>query len=106
MPSFVLPEFDPESVPIERVPQVVGAFAAWQIALVARQMAAPVTVGEPATEAEDRLLTVQECAARLRKSTKWVYRRVKTLPFARKLDNRAWVFSERGLERWLAFKRA
>jgi len=105
MRSCVLPEFDPASIPVEQIPAVLSAFAAWQSALALRLMAAPVTIVETATEADDRLLTVQECAERLRKSTKWVYRRTKTLPFARCLGPRSWVFSQRGLEKWLAQRR-
>jgi predicted DNA-binding transcriptional regulator AlpA len=105
MHSFVLPEFDPASIPVEQIPAVLAAFAAWQNALAARLMATSPTIAETATETDDRLLTVQECAERLRKSTKWVYRRTKTLPFARCLGPRSWVFSQRGLEKWLAQRR-
>jgi predicted DNA-binding transcriptional regulator AlpA len=69
-------------------------------------MATPATIVETATETDDRLLTVQECAERLRKSTKWVYRRTRTLPFAICLGPRSWVFSQKGLEKWLAKQRA
>ena len=105
MHSFVLPEFDPASIPVERIPFVLAAFAAWQSALAARLIATPATIAETATETDDRLLTVQECADRLRKSPKWVYRRTRTLPFARCLGPRSWVFSQRGLEKWLAQRR-
>jgi predicted DNA-binding transcriptional regulator AlpA len=105
MHSVVLPEFDPASIPVEQIPAVLAAFAAWQSALAARLMATPATIVETATETDDRLLTVQECAERLRKSPKWVYRRTKTLPFARCLGPRSWVFSQRGLEKWLARQR-
>ena len=105
MHSFVLPEFDPASIPVEQIPFVLAAFAAWQSALAARLMATPATIAETVTEADDRLLTVRECAERLRKSPKWVYRRTKTLPFARCLGPRSWVFSQRGLEKWLARQR-
>jgi predicted DNA-binding transcriptional regulator AlpA len=106
MHSFVLPEFDPASIPAEQIPVILAAFAAWQSALVARLMATPATIAETATEADDHLLTVQECAERLRKSPKWVYRRTKTLPFAVCLGPRSWVFSQRGLEKWLVRQRA
>jgi predicted DNA-binding transcriptional regulator AlpA len=106
MHSFVLPEFDPASIPVEQIPQVLAAFAAWQSALAARLMVAPATIAETATATDDRLLTVRECAERLRKSPKWVYRRTKSLPFARCLGPRSWVFSQRGLEKWLAQQRA
>jgi len=105
MHSVVLPEFDPASIPVEQIPAVLAAFAAWQSALAARLMATPETIVETATETDDRLLTVQECAERLRKSPKWVYRRTKTLPFARCLGPRSWVFSQRGLEKRLARQR-
>jgi predicted DNA-binding transcriptional regulator AlpA len=106
MSSCVLPEFDPALIPVEQIPVVLAAFAAWQSALAARLMVTLPVIAEKATEIDDRLLTVQECAERLRKSTKWVYRRTKTLPFARCLGPRSWVFSQRGLEKWLARQRA
>jgi predicted DNA-binding transcriptional regulator AlpA len=105
MYSFVLPEFDPASIPVEQIAAVLAAFAAWQSALAARLIATPAAIAETANEKEDRLLTVKECADRLRKSTKWVYRRTKTLPFARCLGPRSWVFSQKGLEKWLAQQR-
>ena len=97
MHSFALPEFDPASIPVEQIPFVLAAFAAWQSALAARLIVTPATIVETAIETDDRLLTVQECAERLRKSTKWVYRRTKTLPFARCLGSRSRVFSQRRL---------
>jgi predicted DNA-binding transcriptional regulator AlpA len=105
MDSSLLPEFDPTSIPVDQIPRTLVALAAWQSALAARLIATPSPSHEPKTEAEDRLLTVRECAERLRRSTKWVYRRVKTLPFARCLGPRSWVFSQRGLEKWLARQR-
>ena len=105
MDSFQLPEFDPASIPVEQIPRALVAVAAWQSALAARLILTPSPSHEPMAEAEDRLLTVRECAERLRRSTKWVYRRVKTLPFARCLGPRSWVFSQRGLEKWLARQR-
>ena len=105
MHNFVLPEFDPASIPVEQIPFVLAAFAAWQSALAARLMAAPATIADVVRETEDHLLTVQECAERLRKSPKWVYRRTRALPFARCLGPRSWVFSQRGLEKWLAQRR-
>jgi predicted DNA-binding transcriptional regulator AlpA len=105
MRSHVLPEFDPASIPIEQIPTALAAFAAWQSALAARLLTSSSQITETATEKEDRLLTVQECAERLRRSPKWVYRRTKTLPFARCLGPRSWVFSLKGLEKWLAQQR-
>jgi predicted DNA-binding transcriptional regulator AlpA len=105
MHNFALPELDPGSIPVERIPLALATLAAWQSALVARLLVAPTPGPESAPEVEDRMLTVKECAERLRRSTKWVYRRTKTLPFARCLGPRSWVYSQRGLEKWLAQRR-
>jgi predicted DNA-binding transcriptional regulator AlpA len=97
---------DPACVPLEQVPAMIAALAGLEVALAARLLsAAPAAGSEPATAAEDRMLTVKECAERLRRSPKWVYRRNKTLPFARCLGSRSWVYSQRGLEKWLAQRR-
>lgn len=89
---------DPDTIPAAEIPATLSALAALQGALAARLL---VTV-EPAVDNDvDTLLTVAEVAGRLRRSTKWVYRRVKALPFARRLDNRSWVFSQKGLDKWI-----
>ena len=99
---------DPASIPAGDIPAALSALAALQAALAARLMTlgAPVKIGPEngATMAgdSDAMLTVSEAAARLRRSTKWIYKRCKTLSFARRLGPRSWVFSSAGLERWLA----
>jgi hypothetical protein len=106
----MLPEvlhIDPSAIPEDQIPAVLSALAALQGALAARLIASPqvATNGSVADNDRDTLLTVAETAERLRRSPKWVYRRVKTLPFARCLGPRSWVFSQRGLEKWLARQR-
>jgi predicted DNA-binding transcriptional regulator AlpA len=98
---------DPSAIPADQIPAVLSALAALQGALAARLIASPqpATNGSVADNDHDTLLTVAETAERLRRSPKWVYRRVKTLPFARSLGPRSWVFSQRGLEKWLARQR-
>ena len=54
----------------------------------------------------DDLLTVDEAAAALRVSTRWLYRHSKQLPFARKLSRKVLRFSRTGIARWLATRRA
>src|SRR5713101_7337396 len=101
-----LMHIDPSAIPADQIPAVIAALAGLEIALAARLMNSPRALAPyPPTEVEDRMLTVKECAERLRKSPKWLYRRVKTLPFARKLDHRSWLFSQKDLEKWLARKR-
>lgn len=95
---------DAASIPPERIPAVLTALAALQTALAARLMAIPA---QPEIQSDDdTLLTAAEAAAIVRRSTKWLYRRASKLPFARRLDNRSWVFSKKGLEKWIGRQRA
>jgi excisionase family DNA binding protein len=64
--------------------------------------AAPAT--SPASTRGD-LLTVDEAAAMLRVSPRWLYRHARTLPFARKLSRKVLRFSRAGIERWLASRK-
>jgi hypothetical protein len=73
------------------------------IALTARLLE-PEPV-EPPTDEQERMLTTEEAAKLLRRSTKWISRHRRNLPFARKLSERSWVYSEQGLRRWLARKK-
>ncbi len=61
--------------------------------------------GPPLRGAEGDLLTVDEAAALLRVSPRWLYRHAKTLPFARKLSRKVLRFSRAGIARYLATKR-
>ena len=54
----------------------------------------------------DQLLTAEQVAARLGASEAWVYRQARRWPFARKLGRRCLRFSETGLDRWLANRKA
>jgi predicted DNA-binding transcriptional regulator AlpA len=54
---------------------------------------------------EGALLTIDEAAAQLRVSPRWLYRHAKTLPFTRKLSRKMLRFSQAGLARWLATRR-
>ena len=60
----------------------------------------PPTV-PPAASSPDRLLTVEEAAAVLGVSKRWLYSRAGRLPFARHLSHRALRFSDLGLRRWI-----
>lgn len=60
--------------------------------------AAPVVAAAPVP---DSLLTIQEAAARLGVTPRWLYRHANTLPFMRRLSRRALRVSKAGLERWV-----
>lgn len=55
--------------------------------------------------APDRLLTVEEVAAELRVSPKWVYRASGRWPFTRKISKRVLRFDEAGFRKWLTSTR-
>jgi hypothetical protein len=101
---MMLPDFDPATLPAEQIPAALAQLSAWQGQLAARLMA-PAPAAEVATDAPERMLTTIEAAGMLRRSTKWIYRNNKRLPFARRLSERSWVYSEQGLRRWLARQR-
>ena len=91
-----MPEFDIASIPRAEIPK-------WIIALTARLLE-PEPV-EPTPDQPDVMLTASEAAGRLRRSTKWISRHRRNLPFARKLSERSWVYSELGLRKWLSRQR-
>ena len=76
--------------------------AALQGALHTRMLALQQQAGMPDT---DYLLSTEEVATRLGKSTKWVRENVEDLPFAIRVGS-ARRFSVRGLEEWIAEQRA
>ena len=86
----------------ETVLNLLPLAAALQGALNTRLLALQQQAGRPET---DYLLNTEEVAARLGKTTKWVRENLELLPFALRLgkDHR---FSARGLEQWIAERRA
>lgn len=65
------------SVPAEDLPLLIGELA--EITATAQSR----LYSPPAISIEDRLLSVDECAARLNCSADWLYRNAKKLPFTR-----------------------
>jgi hypothetical protein len=86
----------PANIPRERIPALIAALAA--------RLLEPEAV-EPVSDQPDVMLTTLEAAKLLRRSTKWITRHRRNLPFAKKLAARSWVCSEQGLRRWLARKK-
>lgn len=93
-----------ESIPPDRIPALLGEVEALRAALWVRlQSAAVARIAPAAPDPEkglDRLLTVDEAAARLGVSRRWIYRKADELPFTRRLSGGTLRFSERGLGRW------
>jgi hypothetical protein len=59
----------------------------------------------PSAWSESDLMTIDEAAAMLRLTPRWLYRHAKQLPFARKLSRKVLRFSRTGAAKWLATKR-
>jgi hypothetical protein len=89
-------ELDVNAIPRQAIPKLLIALAA--------RLLEPEPV-EPVSDEPDQMLTTLEASKLLRRSTKWISRHRRSLPFARKLSERSWVYSEQGLRRWLARKK-
>jgi len=95
-------------VPVDRIPALVAALASEQSALSALQGALTVRLlasqADAATRPEpsDRLMTAEEVATALGVTQRWVQRRARRLPFARRISDHAIRYSEAGLKRWMS----
>lgn len=85
---------------------VLVELAQLQSAVAARLRSAPLTGTEPAPAEPDRLLTAEDVAERFGRSVAWVYRHAKHWNFTRRVTRRTVRFSEAGLRRFLAQRRA
>jgi excisionase family DNA binding protein len=92
-------DLDIASIPRSRIASLII-----QLAARLAEPEEPTATAMPTDDGDDRWLTVEELAERLRCSVKSIYRRVKTFPFARR-SGRSWIFSEQGLTKWLAHQR-
>jgi hypothetical protein len=95
------------SLPPHLIPALVAKLASEQVALSAVQglLTARLLNAGGASAREDvadRLLTAEEVAATLEVTKRWVQRRARRLPFARRISDHAIRYSEAGLKRWLA----
>lgn len=90
---------DVVDIPREQIPAMIAALAA--------RLLEPAAAVEPTTPEpdEERLLTTVEAAFMLGHSTKWIYRHVTELPFARRIGPRDFRFELHGLRKWQARQR-
>jgi hypothetical protein len=61
---------------------------------------------EPAPEAEDQMLMVDEAAKMLRRKPQWIYRNAARLPFVKRISPKSLLCSKNGISRWLATRKA
>jgi hypothetical protein len=95
-------------VPVDQIPALVAELASEQCALSALQgaLTARLLVSQAAAatrpEPSDRLMTAGEVATALGVTQRWVQRRARRLPFARRISDHAIRYSEAGLKRWMS----
>lgn len=86
---------------VEDAAVLLAQVAAIQATLAAR-VASIAQPGPARRQEDDRLISVEDAAARLGVTPRWLYRHAPRLPFARRLSRKALRFSELGLKRWQA----
>jgi len=100
-----------DDVPVPQVPSLLSQLAVAQTALASAQvhlLARMLSPGDSRTAAgnDERWLSTDEAAELLKVNRKWLYRRVKSLPFSRRLSRKKLLFSEVGLREWMATRGA
>lgn len=72
--------------------------------LAAAQTRLATAIVESSSQAEDRLLNVDEAAQRLGETPEWLYRRSKSLPFVVRLGGHV-RYSTRGIDQFIATRK-
>jgi hypothetical protein len=92
------------------IPALLAALAGLQGALLARLVVESRHNDNGSTAAvapaDDKLLTADEAAPILGVAPRWLYRHAGQLPFTRRLSRKVLRFSEAGLRRYAATRRA
>lgn len=99
---------DPTKVPVlpvEVIPSLRGELARLDSLLLMR-LSFPQSGNGPGEPEKDNWLTAEQAAPILGVTPRWLYRRASKLPFARRLSRKVLRFSESGLRKWQAAKRA
>ena len=94
-------------VPTHQIPALVAKLASEQATLSALQGVLTARLlashdNAETAESVDRLLTAEQVAMVLGVTKRWVERRARRLPFARRLSAHAVRYSEAGLRRWMS----
>ncbi len=88
-------------LPIEEIPPALSQLAALQGQLAARLIMERIApVDGKAEQAPDELINIKAAAELLAVDAEWIYRRIKKLPFVRRLSARCLRFSKQGLLAW------
>jgi excisionase family DNA binding protein len=93
-------------IPREEAVALLNQLSTLQVALL-RAACSPAAPAHCDAErpSEDLMLDVDEAAALLSVTSRWLYRHAKELPFTRPISRRIVRFSRAGILRWLASRR-
>lgn len=97
------------SLHVDAIPDLLGEVEALRAALWTRLQSpalAPEARSESGPREEASLLRPEDAARLMGVTVRWLYRHHRQLPFARKLSRKALRFSEPGLRRWVATRKA
>src|SRR5262245_58661216 len=96
-----------QHIPPEQLPAALVHLAAVQTNLAARLTESAIpTRGHAGVLPDDRLLNVQQAADKLGVKVGWLYRNAPRLPFTVRVSPRRVRFSERGINRHIAQRKA
>ncbi len=90
-----------QELPPEAARDFLVKIAGLQPLLLAQALSPTNGTGQAEAPAEDRLLTVEEAAAKLAVSKDWLYRRAGKLPFTIRHGPGQVRFSSQGIERYI-----
>jgi predicted DNA-binding transcriptional regulator AlpA len=99
-------------LPLRTLAALQSRLAVVHAALAAETLTAaaiePVQGREGLADSDDRMLTVDEAAAMLRKRPQWIYRNANAgkLPFVKRISRKSLLCSKNGISRWLASRKA
>jgi predicted DNA-binding transcriptional regulator AlpA len=95
-----------DQVPREEALALLAELVALQAALITAASRTPAVASrEVERPNEDRMLDIDEAAAMLSVSRRWLYRHGPKLPFTRPISRRIVRYSRAGIQRWLAARR-
>jgi predicted DNA-binding transcriptional regulator AlpA len=105
--SLIANPSNASEVPTHQIPALVAELASEQATLSALQGVLTARLlasrdNAETTQSVDRLLTAEQVATILGVTKRWVERRARRLPFARRLSAHAVRYSEAGLRRWMS----
>ncbi len=92
------------TVPDDQIPGALALLAAAQSTLASRLVS--VSLRPTHREEETTWLSVEQAAAKLGRSPRWLYRNAKRLPFLKRLSRKVLLVSEQGMMRWVAVQMA